>query len=168
MSTRAKPAVFLLLAIAVCLALVLLKSTAQSLTVQPPTSPPQNPPPGNNANDGEPVDTFTGLFVHTETDLVLNDVIPIALTRTYRQADTFNRSFGVGTSDNYDIYLSGDISPYTFIDLNLADGGIIHFARDASSINSTCTSNQYTCATFTHTATPTPFYGATAAWNGNG
>lgn len=43
-----------------------------------------------------------------ETDLALPDVVPIALTRTYRQADSRSRAFGIGASHPYDMFLGGD------------------------------------------------------------
>jgi hypothetical protein len=42
------------------------------------------PSAGGGSSGGDPVDLGTGLFVHQKTDLFLPDVIPIALTRTYR------------------------------------------------------------------------------------
>src|SRR3989304_4439352 len=39
---------------------------------------------GARLSGGDPVDLGTGLFVMRKTDLVLPDLIPIVLTRTYR------------------------------------------------------------------------------------
>ena len=52
-------------------------------------SPPaEAPPPGDCCcpppDDGDPVNLWTGLFVHEEIDFYLPDVMPIALTRTSR------------------------------------------------------------------------------------
>ena len=47
----------------------------------------------NSPSGGEPVDLQTGLFVYTKTDLALQDVFPLALTRTYRQGDYVSRDF---------------------------------------------------------------------------
>src|SRR5262249_15182990 len=47
-----------------------------------PSPPNDGPPPGCPcSNDGDPVNLATGLFTLEATDLVLPDVIPIALTR---------------------------------------------------------------------------------------
>ena len=128
--------------------------------------PACNPPP---ASGGDPVDLQTGLFVYSKTDLTLNDVTPIALTRTYRQGDSLSRAFGIGTNMNYNIFMVGDdlTTPegYTWQDLILADGGRIHFTR-----TSPCTGADGYCdygnAVFTATSTPTDFYGATLQWIG--
>jgi len=125
--------------------------------------PPQPPPPPCGPQCGDPVDLQTGLFIYTKTDLKLEDVIPISLTRTYRQGDTVVRDFGIGTTTDYDIFLSGDdnSSPegFTFQDLILADGGEIHFTR-----TSPCTGTNGFCqegGSYTATSTPTDYYGAT-------
>ena len=39
------------------------------------------------------MDLATGLFVHTKTDLALNDLLPMDLTRTYRPLDVYMRPF---------------------------------------------------------------------------
>jgi Domain of unknown function (DUF6531) len=44
-----------------------------------------DPKQGDQDDDGDPVDLGTGLFILRKTDLVLPDVMPIALTRTHRQ-----------------------------------------------------------------------------------
>jgi hypothetical protein len=70
-------------------------------------SPPNDgPPPGECCRtDGDPVDLTTGLFTLDSTDLYLPDVIPVAVTRTYRQRDTIVRPFGVGTTHPYAMFL---------------------------------------------------------------
>ena len=128
-----------------------------------------NFPKPKNPKDGEPVDLQTGLFVYTKTDLVLNDVIPLVLTRTYRQGDYISRDFGIGMNTNYDIFLVGDDSSnlegFTYQDLVLADGGQIRFTR-----TSPCTGSNGFCqesgAVYTATSTPGDFYGATLALTG--
>jgi RHS repeat-associated protein len=107
-------------------------------------APPVFPPAGGGSSGagGEPVDLSTGLFLYTKTDLTLPDVIPLTLTRTYRQMDPVSRAFGIGTTHPYDIFLwtpDQDVDIY----LILPDGGRIHFAGGV------CTSD------------PTSFYGAT-------
>src|SRR5438445_11323475 len=84
---------------------------------------------------GDPVDLATGLFVYEKTDLVLPDVIPLTLTRTYRQNDTRSRTFGIGTTHNYDIFLVGDVFPYTYQELVLADGSRVRFDRISDGYN---------------------------------
>ncbi len=109
-------------------------------------APPNGPAPGNCCSDGDPVDLGTGLFVYTHTDLALQDVIPLTLTRTYRPNDPTSRAFGIGTNHPYDIFL---ISPDSDADiyLILADGGRVHFVPSGSIWE--CTSS------------PTSFFGAT-------
>jgi RHS repeat-associated protein len=103
----------------------------------------------------DPVDLSTGLYVYTKTDLVVSDVIPLELKRVYRPNDSVSRAFGIGTTDPYDIFVIFDDSPYSFAELVLPDGGRIHF--DCS----TGSSNSGPCPSYTHTSSPTGFYGAT-------
>src|SRR5262249_54019774 len=109
--------------------------------------------PCNDCADGgaDPVDLSTGLFVHRQTDMVLPDVIPIVMTRTYRTNDTGSRPFGIGASHSYEMFLIGDQANYSYVDLILPDGARIHFNR-------TSPGTYADGATFIHTSTPTIFY----------
>jgi RHS repeat-associated protein len=122
-------------------------------------------PPGCNgpasACEGDPVDLQTGLFVYRKTDLALPDVLPIQLARTYRQLDPASYAFGVGTMSNYDIYLVGDGSTYSYIDLIQADGGRVHFDRISAGTS-------WTDAVLECVSSPNAFYGAQIVWNGTG
>src|SRR5262249_43641131 len=96
------------------------------------SAPEPAPPPGGGfaSSDGDPVDLGTGLFVLRETDLVLPDVMPIALTRTHRQGFETQgaRPLGLGSGHLYELYLILD-SQFQGIDLILPDGGRVHYAR---------------------------------------
>jgi RHS repeat-associated protein len=134
-----------------------------AMVSNPGNAPPDGPRPGNNDNDGDPVDLGTGLFIYEKTDLVLPDVIPLVLTRTYRQNDPQSRAFGIGTSMPYDMFMVGDNNTfpegYTFQDLILADGSRIHFQRTSpcTGANGYC---DFTNAIYEHTTSSTDFYGA--------
>ena len=45
---------------------------------------------------GDPIDLSSGLYSRTTVDLMVEDTIPIEISRTYRNADHRSRSFGVG------------------------------------------------------------------------
>ncbi len=51
------------------------------------------------------------MFVFQKTDVLLPDVLPIRLERTYRQRDARVRAFGVGTSHSYELLIVGDTFP---------------------------------------------------------
>jgi RHS repeat-associated protein len=126
----------------------------------PTGAPPEGPPPGGcNGKCGDPVDSFTGLFVHERTDLAIKDVLPIEITRTYRQRDLLSRAFGIGTSLSYDMFLVGDTSPWTYQDLILPDGGRIHYKR-------TSAGTSYSNAVYAHTSTSTHYYGSILRYRG--
>jgi RHS repeat-associated protein len=59
---------------------------------------------GQGGNGGDPVDLFTGQWSFVETDLFLEDVFPIRLSRTYRSLDLNKRSFGLGFELSYHIF----------------------------------------------------------------
>lgn len=130
----------------------------------PPTDAP--PPSDCKCNGGDPVNLATGLFTLDATDLYLPDVMPIVLTRTYRQRDTDARVFGVGTTHPYAMFL-WSAQQYQEADLILPDGGEIHYVR-------TSPGTGWTDAVFVHqetsttSATPTRFYKSKMIWNGNG
>jgi RHS repeat-associated protein len=117
--------------------------------------------PSAPGSDGEPVDLATGLFNYEKTDLVVTDVIPISLTRTYRQSDSRSRAFGVGATHLFDIFLVGDTTNYSYIELILPDGGRIRYNRTSPG-----TASQ--TAVYSHSTTTTGFYGSVIAWNGSG
>jgi ABC-type nitrate/sulfonate/bicarbonate transport system substrate-binding protein len=122
---------------------------------------PSPAPPPNGKKGGDPVDLYTGLFVLQKTDLALSDVMPLALTRTYRQADARSRAFGIGATHPYDMFLVGDTFPYTYIDLTLEDGGRVHYNRVSPGTS-------YSDAVYQHVSTPTDWYQSSIAWNGIG
>jgi len=132
----------------------------------PSLAPARNPTAGGgnqwlgvaSSDKAEPVDTSTGLFTYPHTDLTVADTLPLTLTRTYLSEDTRSRAFGIGTNHVYDIFMVGDIFPYTYQDLILSDGERIHFNR-------TSTGTGYTDAVYQHNGSPLDrFQGATISW----
>jgi RHS repeat-associated protein len=95
------------------------------------SGPGQAPPAGKpKPNRADPVDLSTGLFIYEKTDLALSDVIPLALTRTYRPNDSWSRPFGIGTTHTYEMYIGGNGQSFgttPYVDLILPDGSRIHF-----------------------------------------
>jgi RHS repeat-associated protein len=121
-------------------------------------SPPASgPPPGGDPPLADPVDPATGLFIYKKTDLFLPDVIPIALTRTYRPADSTSRAFGIGTTNPYAITLYSTQN-YEWADLILPDGGRVHYVRTSSGTG-------FMDAEYEHTTTPSPYYKSRLFWS---
>jgi RHS repeat-associated protein len=109
---------------------------------------------------GDPVSLGTGLFEYEKTDLLLNDTIPIALTRSYRQLDTRSHAFGIGASHPYEMFLRSS-NPYQEADMVFHNGSYIHFARISPG-----TAKED--AVMEASPTPTPFYKSKLTWNGAG
>jgi YD repeat-containing protein len=102
---------------------------------------PGQPPPNRWS-----VNLNSGAFVHVQTDIYLPDVIPINLSRTYSSFDYADRDFGVGTSGSYEIYLVGNNTVYSYIDMTFPDGSIVHMPRTSPGTSWD--------ATYEHRATP--------------
>jgi RHS repeat-associated protein len=116
-------------------------------------------PGGGTGTGGDPVDLFTGLFTYERTDLSIKDVIPISVTRTYRQADETSRAFGIGTNISYDLFLVGDVFPYTYQYVILPNGGHVYFPRISPGTS-------YGDAVYQAQACPgSVFYGAVLRWD---
>lgn len=84
--------------------------------------------------------------------------MPIVLSRTYRPNDNQTRSFGIGTTNSYEIYLTGDTMAYSYADLVLPDGGKIRYVR-------TSPGTLRVGSVMQHTSSPTGFYGSTLWWD---
>ena len=132
-----------------------------AMIAPPGLAGPSGPAPGDPGNDGDPVHLGTGQFVLNYTDLALPDVLPVAVERTHRQNDTISRSFGIGASHQYDIFLTGDTTPYTYMDLILPDGGRVHYDRITPGTS-------FLDAIYEHTSSPTIYFKSRIYWSGSG
>jgi len=119
------------------------------------TYAPNNP---NPSTGGDPINLSTGEFFETVTDLKLPDVIPIELSRTYISNNYFSGSFGVGSTDNFDMYLIGDMFPYTYQELIVPDGSRIRFDRISSGTS-------WTDAVYAATSSQCDYYGSRLTWD---
>jgi YD repeat-containing protein len=119
---------------------------------------------------GEPVDRFEadlryGRFVLRETDLYLDDVFQVPLTRSYNSEDWVHpnpvHAFGRNSNHPYDIAPIGTRNPYTYQTIVLEDGDFIYFDRISKGAS-------YADAVYQHSETSSRFYKATQRWNGAG
>jgi YD repeat-containing protein len=119
---------------------------------------------------GGPVDRFEvdlryGSFVLRESDLYLNDIFDVPLTRTYTSGDwvhhNHRHAFGNNTNHPFDIAPLGSRNPYTYQMIAMEDSDFQMFDRVSPGTT-------YGDAVYRHTETSGRFYGATTAWNGNG
>ena len=72
-------------------------------------------------------DLGLGLFVQRKMDFILDGDDPFEFTRVYTANDGRSRSFGVGASNNLDLFLVGQMG--TFVELCFPDGGRIKFVH---------------------------------------
>jgi YD repeat-containing protein len=117
------------------------------------------------AVDRVEVDLRYGNFLVRQTDLYMNDVFSVPLTRTYNSGDYVHanrrHAFGNNTNHPFDIAPLGTRNPYTYEMLVLEDGDYLFFDRVS-------TGTGYLDAIFQHTETSTRFYKAVTEWNGDG
>jgi YD repeat-containing protein len=111
------------------------------------------------------VDLRNGNFVMRQSDLYLNDVFEVPLTRSYRSFDWVSanpvHAFGRNANHPFDIAPIGTRNPYTYQMIVLEDGDFLYFDRVSKGTG-------YADSVFQHTETSTRFYKATTSWNGNG
>lgn len=117
-----------------------------------------------------PVDRFEadlryGNFVVRQSDLYLNDIFDVPLTRTYNSGDYMHsnpvHAFGKFTNHPFDCSLVGTRNPYTHMFSVLEDGDFLYFDRVSQGTS-------YADAVYQHTETSTSFYKAVITWNGDG
>ncbi len=84
---------------------------------------------GFGISAGDPFDVETGIYYRTYLDLSIDDSIPIRFERTQRNQDTRPRSFGIGASTSYDMFIIGDVNNFSWVALVLADGGQVRYVR---------------------------------------
>ena len=113
---------------------------------------------GEAATDGEPVDLASGLFIYRRQEVTISDVMPINLVRTYRQNDMRRRSFGIGSTHNYDYYIVGNRENLATQVLVMPDGSRIAFDR-------TNEGSYFATGIYEALTTPTRFYKAQMRWN---
>jgi len=93
------------------------------------SAPGDGQPPCGGCEVADPVDLYTGLFLYQKTDLIVADDAPLTLTRTYRQNDPHVRSFGIGTSSDFEMFVVGDNTTFQTAEVILASGSRLKFKR---------------------------------------
>ena len=106
----------------------------------------------------DPFDVGTGIYYRTYLDLKVDDTIPILFERTQRNQDLRSRSFGIGGSTSYDMFIVGDVEKFSWVALVLPDGGQIRYARISPGTG-------YSDGVFEDQATPGQFMGSRISWN---
>ena len=140
-------------------------ATVVASTVSPQLGSCGVPTGHAGAVDRFEADFRDGNFVLRETDLSVNDVFDVPLTRSYRSIDWAHsnpvHAFGRNSNHPYDIAPVGSRNPYTYQMLILEDGEFVYFDRISKGTG-------YSDAVYMHTETSGPFYKATQQWNGSG
>lgn len=134
-------------------------------TLKPTIGRCATPTTHSGAVDRFEVDLRYGTFVLRQTDLRMNDVFDVPLTRSYTSDDWLPKNemhaFGRNSNHPYDVAPLGTRFPYTYMMLALEDGDFLYFDRISRGTG-------YADAVYQHTETSTRFYKSTISWNGNG
>jgi RHS repeat-associated protein len=120
---------------------------------------------GHRALSGDPADLATGTFEGHWTDIHIDDILPINLTRAYRGGDPTTRAFGAGMNFNYGDYLA---VPATFNGVSLGTSGDVVelVSSDFHYYPFFRTSGSGAGGTWKSTQGASPFFGATLASSG--
>ncbi|ALN92879.1 RHS repeat-associated core domain protein [Lysobacter gummosus] len=84
---------------------------------------------GGAGTEGDPVDLHTGDFIYSDTDVTINDVVPLSIERHYRPRDMVKREFGLGMSLGFGHYLQRTSDDYAGIRIVLPNGSAVQFDR---------------------------------------
>lgn len=113
-----------------------------SVSTNDPASEPDKPPcndgcgavgTGGGASAGDPIDLRTGEFVYAETDVQIQDLMPLQVSRNYRPNDLKKREFGIGTAANFNFRLMAPGGNYDALQVILPGGTPIPFQRVSGS-----------------------------------
>jgi YD repeat-containing protein len=115
----------------------------------------------DNISAADPFDVGTGIYYREYEDLFVKDTIPIDFVRTQRNMDPRSRSFGIGGSTSYDMFIIGDVSKFSWVALVLADGGQERYVRVSPGTG-------FADGVFENKTTLDRFYGSRIAWNQHG
>jgi YD repeat-containing protein len=125
------------------------------------SSDPVSVPLVMNVTAADPFDVGTGIYFRDYQDLFVEDSIPISFIRTQRNMDSRVRSFGVGSSTSYDMFIIGDVQKFSWVALVMADGARVVYARISPGTG-------YADGKFENKTSPDRFYGSRISWNGRG
>jgi hypothetical protein len=109
----------------------------------------------------DPFDVGTGIYSREYLDLFVKDTIPINFVRTQRNMDTRSRSFGVGGSTSYDMFIIGDVARFSWVALVHADGSQTRYERVSPGTG-------FADGVFESRTTPGKFIGSRISWNRRG
>ena len=87
------------------------------------------------------------MFTHNQTDVCIDDTIPIILTRSYRSDIKKSNAFGIGFSSWFDVFISGNTQPFSYMELNLPNGIALYYHRVSPGVG-------YTDAVYIHDLIP--------------
>lgn len=114
--------------------------------------------------DGRKLDLFEvclGDFVHVRTDLWVNGAVPLAFTRVLVRQTDWDKRNGNFIPNVYNSFLSGNRSPYTYLNWLLPDRLRIHYNRISPGTG-------YADAIYEASYAAPPFDGSRVSWNGWG
>ncbi|RUL77760.1 RHS repeat protein [Dyella choica] len=110
-----------------------------------------------NVTAADPIDLQTGIFTHQWSDLAIDDVLPLALTRGYDSADSNAHAFGIGGNTNAGMYLYNGTGNWNSMTLVMSCGEGVVF----NLVSGSATWPFPAGTMWLHSGTDSAFYGAT-------
>jgi hypothetical protein len=122
------------------------------------SAPPKVRRPAEAVFAADPVEVSIGYYFRKYNDLVIRDSISINFFRTQRNMDKRQRTFGMGGSSSYDMFIYGDAEKFSWVALAMADGGDERFERISPGTG-------YEDGIFENRTSPTEYGGARIRWS---
>lgn len=113
--------------------------------------------PAAGISDADPFDIVTGMYHREYPDLFVEDSIPLNFFRTQTNMDNRSRSFGIGASTSYDMFIIGDGKKFSWVALAQPDGSQIRYERITPGTG-------FAEAVFKNTTAPNEYLGSIIFW----
>src|SRR6266496_3513517 len=115
----------------------------------------------DNITAADPFDVGTGVYFREYEDLHVDDTMPIDFVRTQRNMDPRSRSFGVGGSTSYDMFIIGDVTKFSWVALVGPNGEQDRYERVSPGTG-------FADAVFENKSSLNKFFGSRIEWKRSG
>jgi YD repeat-containing protein len=129
------------------------------LTMAQVSAPENRQRPAQMYVAADPVELSVGYYFRRYDDFFVSDSMPIHFYRSQRNMDKRQRTFGMGGSSSFDMFIYGDSKKFSWVALFMPDGGDERFERISPGTG-------YTDGVFENRTSPTEYGGARVRWKG--
>jgi len=115
----------------------------------------------DNITAADPFDVGTGIYFREYEDLYVKDTTPIDFVRSQRNMDPRSRSFGIGGSTSYDMFIVGDVYKFSWVALVDPNGEQDRYERVSPGTG-------FADAVFENKSSLNKFFGSRIEWKRSG